>query len=138
MRLISAGSLVRAQSGPAFAWHSKKRMPESNERATDRQNSLVNASRLRRGRPFSSPHFQFEERCSELEINKGHRTCCRKKFERQKSQHVCRDLNAGWLQSQAINELITFLSGRQKQRNEKEHDRTSRQQESTSYMLETE
>src|SRR5205814_10591665 len=99
MRLISAGSLVRAQSGPAFAWHSKSEC----QRATNAQlidktlSSMLQGYGL--GRPFSSPHFQFEERCSELEVNKGHRTCCRKKFERQKSQHVCRDLNAGWLQS---------------------------------------
>ena len=37
-----------------------------------------------------------------------------------------------------VNKLIAFLGNREKQRNEKEHDRSSRQQEFATYMLETE
>src|SRR5882724_1435124 len=111
MRLISAGSLVRAQSGP-----------------------------------FSFSYFQFGflysvarlNHSSELEINKRNRTGCREEFERQKCAKVCRDLNARWLQSQAINELISFLRGGQEQRNEKEHNRPSGQQKFASYVLKTE
>jgi hypothetical protein len=77
-------------------------------------------------------------RYSKLKIDKGHWACCRKKFERQKRQHVCRDLNARWLQSQAINKLIAFLRDRQEQRNEKKHERPGRQKEFTGYVLETE
>jgi hypothetical protein len=47
-------------------------------------------------------------------------------------------LNARRLQSQAINKLTAFLGNRQEQRNEKEHDRPTGQQEFASYMLETE
>ena len=75
---------------------------------------------------------------SKLEINKRHWTGCGEQFERQKCANVCRDLNARRLQSQAINKLVPFLRDRQKQRNEKEHDRPRRQQEFTSYVLETE
>src|SRR6516225_6736922 len=69
--------------------------------------------------------FRSRDRRSKLEINKRHRACCRKKFERQKRQHVCRDLNACGLQREPINELIAFLRDRQEQRNEKEHDCSS-------------
>src|SRR6266567_9431298 len=111
MRLISAGSLVRAQSGPRSFAELHSFFAVAVERQTWR---------------------------SKLEIDKGHGTGCRKKFERQKRQHVYRDLNARWLQSQPINKLIAFLRDSQKQRNEKEHERSGRQQEFASYMLETE
>src|SRR5437667_9722904 len=76
--------------------------------------------------------------CSKLEINKRHWTGCWEQFERQKCANICRNLNTRRLQSQAINKLIAFLGDRQEQRNEKEHDRPSGQQEFASYMLETE
>jgi hypothetical protein len=81
-------------------------------------------------------HLRF--RCLKLEINKRHWTGRREQFERQKCANVCRDLNARRLQSQAINKLTVFLGNRQKQRNEKQHDRPTGQQEFASYMLETE
>src|SRR5437867_5520297 len=108
MRLISAGSLVRAQSGPFL---------------------FVNVDAL----AFTAD----SDRWSKLEIYKRDRPGCRKEFERQKCTNVCRNLNAGRLQSQAINKLITFLRGRQEQRNENEHDRTGRSQKFARDVMET-
>src|SRR5205814_6131734 len=48
MRLISAGSLVRAQSGPAFAWSVVER---EGSQAGVNEGGFYDAPRLRLGRP---------------------------------------------------------------------------------------
>src|SRR5207247_9567318 len=135
MRLISAGSLVRAQSGPFFA------------RVISRERRLSRRSLGEGGPQCRTTWASYDSAIvdcgllaerSKLKINKRHGTCRGKQFKHQKRANICRDLDTRRLQRQPIDELIAFLRDCQKQRNEKKYYRPGGQQEFNSYVLETE
>src|SRR5262249_4011346 len=110
MRLISAGSLVRAQSGP-IPLQIGFRITLFGICIPATQLQTAASSTLH---SFPRPAVRLVEPGGslELKINKWHLAACRKELQRQKHAHVCWNLNARWLKCETINELITFLRDR--------------------------
>ena len=118
MRLISAGSLVRAQSGPAFAWSvaESRRMPR---RSRDEGGLLVLRQRSKATAWQATRHSRIPARLlqsdrSKLEINERYLTGSREQFKRQKRANVRGNLNARRLKRETVNKLYAFLRDRQK------------------------
>ena len=125
MRLISAGSLVRAQSGPL---HFQLSISEF------RFNAL----------PFFSTRICNAAVCTDRALEAPLKTESKRKARgrsrensssAEKCADVCRDLNTRRLRSrETINELAAFLRDSQGH-NENEHDRAGREQKPPGYMV---